>query len=926
MNTLNSVRYFEYYKIGIKMKRIALLLLALLTLASCKNHRVEPPPPPDPDNPSGKTLIALNIYVPGTSLSTYADEAASAAENYIDSLYIDLYQSNVLINQKKFKRTDQELQVINDSTVRASYEVDNITTGQLKAQVFANWQNPLKITSEIAIPLGTHATSFFMSGEGNIALNAEGTAYVGTVYVKRNVAKLRVKMSKNSIVIPSDLAIDYSNVQIQILHTPDNTTRFENETLTPTYFNYAERGGTNLREASTFNTTTGGQIDSLYLYENRTSVKAEGTQIKITIPTLSPTEGNKTSEYTYTLYTTTTGYAINRNYIYIIDIKVRGQNLDPLITLDLEPWNDVPIDGSILGGYLTTKTSEIVFDENGIASIDFCSDAQAIYFDYSGFNNDPQNMANAIKIGQGEDIEVVGIEDADPNLAPPGYRDGQILLDKQHCGTFKFKLHDDLIAQLPAVNFAGTICVRAGNLVKCFTFPAGNVFDAHYIVGEPILNGETFTSAIASADDNGSWLEVSENRLYINPTTNYSSATPKALYLHLDENLTTSSRTGSITLVNTTTGVEKKFHITQLPALRVGRFGYTADVAVEDNGIYSSDLYMEQLYEYSTMPIYNAANSGVVPSNALYNGRFTALNSSVFNFSLYQTFNYQSATYQAINYCAQKNRIASASAIDINNGLKWYLPAQAQLMGMWISYYGIDSTHTNFNGADIFWSSTDHDSYDLYAHTLNFRYGNVGYYYQNLPYFARCVRDAKPSHTPSSTMVERRVSGTFEYPFVDFSKGMPVNSYTTVSKNNAAARGDDKGVTNRTLYKTLRIAKNDLNISGTLLWTGDEAYTQCGSYSETGATSGWRLPTQRELYAIWILQQELKATVPSFEYLGSGDFNYWSATYASPTYYSNTWTSAWTIDGSFSPAGSSGNAPHQVLTNKNRARCVREEN
>jgi hypothetical protein len=400
------------------------------------------------------------------------------------------------------------------------------------------------------------------------------------------------------------------------------------------------------------------------------------------------------------------------------------------------------------------------------------------------------------------------------------------------------------------------------------------------------------------------------------------------LYLHLDENLTGSPRTGTVTVI-TEDGAEKTLNLSQLPALRIGRFGYAAGTTTDVN-IYTADLYTEQLYEYPTMPRYlnlSPNDDGrATPDNALYNGRRTAINPSVFDWSNYQSFDYQSAVFQAINYCAHKNRITSSS--NVSADLKWYLPAQAQLMGMWISYNGIDSTHTNFyrienserKRADIFWSSTDNNGFATEAQNLNFLYGNAGHYQRAIPYWARCVRDVTPSGSlpPTSSMIE---TGTEGYPVINFENGMPATSYTTIPKTPYAI-GDENSAENKTVYKKLRVAIEDLSASG-MEWDS----SACRGYSEiTTPTTYWRLPTQRELQAIWILQSEIRDKISGFNLLA--DTYYWSATSAKESYGTEPYgANAWTIYGSRTVPGSSGNAPHQykqLTTEQPSVRCVSE--
>ncbi|MDR1724148.1 MAG: hypothetical protein LBR84_09465, partial [Tannerella sp.] len=535
-----------------KMKRIALALLTgIVLLASCNNDKPVPgvdPNPTDPTDPrSSKGRISLQILVPMSGVKTYAGEAASTLENRIDTVYVDLYQGGgTPINQSKFYGTDLAIAAgTNDSILTVGYEVDNIATGTLTVKVYANRKDVKTITGEIPTPDGTPSKSFFMSGEAT--LTGSGP-YSGVVHLVRDVAKLRVNVSLNSVYFPSDMTIDYANIKIEAIQVPNQTSLFG-----PTadaaagqsgfaYINYAER------TVRINPGTSGGMVDSMYLNENIRSSYTTGTmtKIKLTIPTISATEGAKTDSYTFDLYTDGK-YDILRNYIYTLDIKVRGQSLEPVITLNVLPWDDVSVDGNIYGTYLTTNTSEIEFDSNGEAWIEFCTDAQAVYFDFSEFNAN-NDVAVGPEDGAYSEIIGKGISEADPALAPNGFIDGQILLDHQHCGRFGFKLDDNpsLIANFPTfpqLNFTGKICIKAGNVVKCLFFPARRAYDAHFIVGDTLLSGEMFTYAETYG---GSWIEVSPDRKYTtNAGTTYSGAAAR-LYLHLDENLTGVTRTGSV--------------------------------------------------------------------------------------------------------------------------------------------------------------------------------------------------------------------------------------------------------------------------------------------------------------------------------------------------------------------------------------------
>jgi hypothetical protein len=860
--------------------------------------------------------VSLKVFIPKGSVSTYANEDASALENRIDSLYVDLYENNGLLKESQFHRSELKIALnTNDSIVEIGYEVDNIIDGKLFARVYANRKSVKTITGEIYPDATDRETLFFMSGSDSIRSN--GTSYEGTIHLVRDVAKVRVNISKHLLILPKDLEIDYDNVKIQALNVPNQTSLFPGADVakgqsTFGYINYPERSGlpplpSSLRPSPTFNNTAGGQIDSFYVNENHLSTYSTGdiTKVRVTIPTYSPTDGAKVASYDYDLFTVTSRNALLRNYIYTLDIKVRGQSLEPVITIDVQPWKDVNGDGNIYGTYLTVSP-EIKFDSNGEAIIDFCTDAQALYFNFEDFTTNTGAEIN------GMEIFTEGIDTDNKALNPTGFKDGKILLDQQHCGNFKFKLDlsEDEFSKFPEFNVSGEISMKAGNIVRYLMLPAQRICDAHFIVGDSIFNfSEEYTQASVYEDGKDNitpgWLNISTSRLYTSTgmLTSYNGMSTK-LYLHLDENLTGYSRTGSVT-VTTSGGVKRKLCITQLPAIPVGRFGYT-NVTPADDSIYTAMLYTEQRYEFTTMPTYIGTGSPVTFSNAIYNGRLSA--KSAFDWSKYNNavtpFDYQNTLYQAINYCAHKNRITGSGSVD--GELKWYLPSQAQLLGMWLSYNFLKDIGTsNFRriGIDsIFWSSTANKLYTDEAQLINFKFGNVGHHYKSDKNWARCVRDV----AGGSSMI---LPGS--YPVIDFENGMPTASYTIISKNDGA--GNENSYNNNTLFKTLRVAVNDLSTSGAP-WS----ITACNSYAEGGVT-GWRLPTQRELQSIWILQNEIKKTFTGFNLLRE-DY-YWSATESSAAD-----THAWTIFGSGSraDAGGSGNAPIQHKSQQFRIRCVRE--
>lgn len=870
-----------------------IILMPAIAFISCTSNKVDPEPE------SETKEILLNIHIPkADAVATYAGEDGSIAENRIDTIYIDLKQAGTSIHSEKFFGNDLKIEPgSKDSVVHVEFEVDNITTGALTIEVHANRNYIQPITTEIPLPDTSDPETLFMMS-GSAGLSYGGTAYQGTVHLVRNVSKLRTRISKHPVCLPSDLIIDYDNIKVQLLKVANQTTLFSPGEATGqpgfSYIDYPERTATELRKASHFSSIDGGQIDSLYLNENYLTDEnnynqSNTTRIKITIPTKSLTEGEKTDSYEYVIFTNNS-YRVLRNYIYTLDIQVRGQSLEPVITISISPWNDVEVDGSILGTYLTTETSVIEFDDNGRSTINFCTDAQALYVDWS----EVKEHINHSLIP--EWIEIISDER------------GQILLDKQHCGHFGFKLDP---TKEGAGHISGTICLTAGNITRCLPIISGRTYDAHYIVGDSLM-GSRDTYTAATVENGGTWLQLSKNRPYkqTEMLSAYTEGTAIPLFLHLDENLTGAARTGTVSMTRSD-GAAQKLKITQLPALYAGQFGTASNTQFDIT--YEMGLYTEQIPEEKGLQYKNSDD------NSAFNGSFYSglqIIPSTLNTSGYMD-GYKNVPYSAINYCAYKNRDKNGNGtLDVNE-IEWYLPAQAQLMGMWTSFYGYWEEPTSGFPLNIYWSASNNQTYLNEAQYVNFSYGNVGHYLRTQNYSARCVRNYG---TADNTMITTEGTSPDDYPVIDFSKGMPTGSYSTDNKN--FATGNETSGISKTVYTKLRIAKKDMQYTngGTTLinWNHLDASANCGAYyheDENQSDGGeWRLPTQREMQAIWIFQEEIKTKYSSFDYLS--DNYYWTAT-GSALYPDN----AWTVYGIKNTSGG-GNTPHQLKTEKLRVRCV----
>ena len=398
--------------------------LALLLLLSCINEKIEDENP----IPTNGKEINLSVNVPRSGISTYAEDG-SIDENHIDTVFVKIFEDNVLKGTKKFFGSDLQ-QVgasVNDSIVNIAFEMDDLAGGAITVDVFANSMEITPITGELPIPKKANPeTCFMMSGSG--ALTNSGGSYSGTIHLTRSVAKLRVIINKHPLCIPSDLIIDYSDIVIEVQQAPDRVQLMAPPPIsTPAglnYINYAPRTGSALRPKIPFASFTGGQIDSLYLYENYLDnsayTSANITKVKITLASHTPSAPVTTSEYTFQLNSGGSNQ-LKRNYIYTLDIKVAGQSLEPFVTLDIQPWEDVNIDGDIYGADLSLEKSTIALKPVSTGSIagstGYKTDNQSISLDWSRVKP-AHNINTSATYIQGTDgnIEIFWTNDGAPDF------------------------------------------------------------------------------------------------------------------------------------------------------------------------------------------------------------------------------------------------------------------------------------------------------------------------------------------------------------------------------------------------------------------------------------------------------------------------------------------------------------------------------
>lgn len=273
---------------------------------------------------------------------------------------------------------------------------------------------------------------------------------------------------------------------------------------------------------------------------------------------------------------------------------------------------------------------------------------------------------------------------------------------------------------------------------------------------------------------NDSWLKVSGDENYTLAYNNHSLATSvetdiivptrRTFYLYSDEYVEPDAPKRSLHVVLSTSALDgshptkRTFRVNQRSLLSVGRFGGEFDVT---KGMYTRRLGCETIEEYnylyttsgnethSSGPIYGyfrvdtrAAGYG---TDNVHNGRVatrylaenpqdlvvtnTSSNTGAYSFlppvkrngkiDLYQYSYYNS--FAAARYCYDKNRDLNGNGVidytndPSTNELKWYLPSECQLMGLYVSvpkkYVNRACSVTERTSEDAFaldcgWSST----------------------------------------------------------------------------------------------------------------------------------------------------------------------------------------------------------------------------
>ena len=190
-----------------------------------------------------------------------------------------------------------------------------------------------------------------------------------------------------------------------------------------------------------------------------------------------------------------------------------------------------------------------------------------------------------------------------------------------------------------------------------------------------------------------------------------------------DSSVPKSGKIATITFTNTSDGSTYDVKITAVDALYVGRFG--GKLAPDANGVWQFE---RKLYVQSTDETAIAWSTNQTATNVTdpVDGKGN-------------TYKLRSTTYRAANACFSKNDNANTITGVESDNFKWYLPAQKQLLAVYVIHPSFDSNY-QFTSS-YYWSSTEQSTAGAYP--ISFISGPRPSYYVNKGqgYRVRCVRE-----------------------------------------------------------------------------------------------------------------------------------------------------------------------------------------
>lgn len=271
-------------------------------------------------------------------------------------------------------------------------------------------------------------------------------------------------------------------------------------------------------------------------------------------------------------------------------------------------------------------------------------------------------------------------------------------------------------ATIPTRIKTGSYTIKVGRLTKIISLTVQPPIDAHF----DLLPFQNVASIAIEAPQ--PWITLSNNMTYVKNEQQLANITGDAngkACFHFDENIATTGdpRTAkALVFRNNSQGVTRVyFEQCNLKGMVVGYFGgemnnegFTQRLAIEsveeatkrdydDSSIIETKTGIKwgfneksigtpmELGRESTIALAKRDDSGVTPPYSIYNG-------------------------YAARYCYEKNRSNSADGTLSDSDIKWYLPAQNQVLSAWVGHSGLEMPFSE----NIYQSITEyHSTYAL---------------------------------------------------------------------------------------------------------------------------------------------------------------------------------------------------------------------
>lgn len=318
------------------------------------------------------------------------------------------------------------------------------------------------------------------------------------------------------------------------------------------------------------------------------------------------------------------------------------------------------------------------------------------------------------------------------------------------------------------------------------------------------------------------------------------------------------------------------------------------------------DYYKRSGYENTYDLVYQPATSSLWPPYGRIGGG--TISESIHN-PIFNTY--------AARYCFEKNRDIDGDGKITGSEVKWYLPSKEELILVYAGEPSLSQSSTEKLSGNPYYSSTEYEHGHTQATYSRFDNGKSQAVNKKIDLYVRCVRAVTNTST-TSPYVETLTQAVNNQGFKSSSlrTGMltrptPVHLHSdavnkTVAPRFVVAKADVVGV--KWAEACGWTSKANTTSTGIVA----SPATGCQSYWEIGYPAGtWRVPTQRELYLLYLVRKEFVLGVSGLtDFLVDGTL-YWTST-------SNSATEAWGVD---FEKGSMGIQPKTAV---GRVRCIRD--